>query len=1046
MTFAIVWKELREQATIVVALLVLGCGLMAGLSVVLDPQERSRGIDIDAFKSLAVVGVTLLTVAAGAVIGATLFAGEREAGTFAFLGRLPATRWQIWWRKIIVGLVMATVPAVGYCVTARLTGLIDGPDADIQAALLFSVSAFFAFAWGTVGSVLMRTSLGACAAGLVLGVLAVGVIAAVVALGEAIASELLRIRLEKEAGVLVPVTITFVSLVVPLLLSAFLYTIPDRERSVGGFVSVPTPTGEMKTLRFVVPRFNLPSVRLVQRAKRLAWLLLRQHRVTVVWLSLAAVASGCMLLIPDAVFITAWPPLGLLFGVIVGVALFADEQGTESARFWGERRLRVGGLWNAKLAFGFALLLWLIVLLQLPSWLAPLADSDRSTTYLVQVYRSMIFLSGFPMLLLILLSPVYGLVFGQLAALVFRKPVVAAAVGVMLGGMAAALWLPSLFSGGLRPWQLLTPPLIVLGVSRLLAWPWATNGLAERGPLVRLACGLVLVAASLAGGIAWRVAEVPEIAEVEDDIAFAKSLPSYDEKQSGRDVRRAVSDFSFRMTDQQRLGLRAEPPLAQIVHEVSNFGYPADRRDVDDFLKQFDGGEWEKSLLESSTKPTGVYIDPNELNPTHLYQAAIESSEVYFQKMLQVYALRGLKAQHDGDPADFVSRLEVVLSVVRTTRTSGPTMAARDADAAEAYALESTRHWLGAVRGRPELLRRALTVLLDHERLDTSSPRRTFLADQTIVRNGVAAPGQWLPQILDGGVFGGFGLTRGHAENGHPQTEADVIAFMWTVPWERERLRRAVGFINRPDYHPEYPRAFRGPDYLQGAPGLWLMQYLLHNRPQAVETGENSRLLLHRVAVLQVALRLFEAETGRFPADLTELVPKYLAKVPLDPFARAGAGVPLNYRVSAAGESIPFDPPQSVTVTAPVDPLAIALGWDGAPPGPDTAATPSSRAAAVGALTGSVVYWGVEEPLIADDGTAVPGVVPTFGPGGPRQKELTMPVAAGQPVLWSVGKNRGGGGGRVMGGSLRQQQYSQAADIVFVVPLQAKPPAKPKTP
>ena len=275
----------------------------------------------------------------------------------------------------------------------------------------------------------------------------------------------------------------------------------------------------------------------------------------------------------------------------------------------------------------------------------------------------------------------------------------------------------------------------------------------------------------------------------------------------------------------------------------------------------------------------------------------------------------------------------------------------------------------------------------------------------------------------------------------------EVIAFMWAVPWERERLRRAVGFMNRPDYHPEYPRAFRGPDYLQGAPGLWLMQYLLHTQPQAVEWGENSRLLLHRVAVLQVALRLFEAETGRFPADLTELVPKYLAKVPLDPFARAGAGVPLNYRVSAAGESIPFDPPQSVIVPAPVDPLAKALIWDGFPLDPDTLATLASRAAAVGAVTGSVVYRGVDEPLIADDGTAVPGAVPTFAPpGGPEQREIMMEVVAGQPVLWSVGNNRGGGGGRVMGGSPTLQLYSNTADVVFVVPLPAKPPAKPKTP
>jgi hypothetical protein len=35
---------------------------------------------------------------------------------------------------------------------------------------------------------------------------------------------------------------------------------------------------------------------------------------------------------------------------------------------------------------------------------------------------------------------------------------------------------------------------------------------------------------------------------------------------------------------------------------------------------------------------------------------------------------------------------------------------------------------------------------------------------------------------------------------------------------------------------------------------------------------------------LLLAIRLFREETGRLPADLNELTPKYLAAVPLDPF------------------------------------------------------------------------------------------------------------------------------------------------------------------
>ena len=73
MTRVIVWKELREQGTIVAALLVLGCGLIAGLAVLSGPQQE-RGF-VETLFAVSVIGVALLAVAAGVVVGSTLFAG-----------------------------------------------------------------------------------------------------------------------------------------------------------------------------------------------------------------------------------------------------------------------------------------------------------------------------------------------------------------------------------------------------------------------------------------------------------------------------------------------------------------------------------------------------------------------------------------------------------------------------------------------------------------------------------------------------------------------------------------------------------------------------------------------------------------------------------------------------------------------------------------------------------------------------------------------------------------------------------------------------------
>ena len=708
------------------------------------------------------------------------------------------------------------------------------------------------------------------------------------------------------------------------------------------------------------------------------------------WLTVTAGVAGCLLLIPDVLFIMAWPAATLVVGVLVGVALFADERGTEAARFWGERRLRVGGVWVAKLAFGSALTFGLVVLMLVPCVVRGFVESNylHNSDVLVRAFRTGVVSPGFPFFTFLFVGPVYGLAFGQLAALLFRKPVVALAVGTTVGGTAVALWFPSLLGGGLHGWQVWAPAAVTLAVSRLLTWPWATDTLGQRGPILRLAGGLVAVTLTFAGGIAWRVLEVPVVAEANDDIEFAKSLPTFDENQSGRGVRRAVTEFGTRSAPhvQTRTDFSTpERPLVmnELFAMLLQSGYPENRPDVDSLLKVLEG-DWEQTLLEASRKPTGVFIDPAEHSRD--YDSSTDQTVAVYQRMVTVYALRGLKAQRDGDPAEFAKRVGVLLAVVRTTRTSGPPLAVMFANAVEESTLRGVQHWLKGLRGRPELLRQLLTTLLDHERVDTYTPRRTELASQVALRNGVTGPGSWLPKTL--GLLGG-----------PSQEEAGVITFAWAVPWERERLQRAVGYGNAPGV-----ASARGVNpYLRGAPGLWIYDYLRTDLRRL--NSDETRATNYRGCVLQVALRLHEAETGRFPAALGELVPKYLPTVPLDPFAPSN---PFGYRASAAGESIVVEPPEYVT-TPDVTTLAPAL------------------AAAAGAPS------------------LIPAVGPLAGPDAPAlppadtQRRVTRAVAAGQPVFWSVGPDRIDNGGtvsiQVTGPNLASPP---AGDIVFVVPLQVK--------
>ena len=985
MTRVIVWKELREQGAIVAALLVMGSGLIAGLAVLATPQQE-KGF-VETLFAVSVLGVALLSIAAGAVIGATLFAGEREAGTFPFLDRLPMTRWQLWWRKLVVGLALTGVTALGYFVTSLATGQVH---ADYMApALVFGGGTFFGFAWGCVGSVLRGTALGACAVGLSLGVAVTALALCFPPLVMATIQELtadhwqgsVLAQVVAVSSVFVPL---FAAIFLPLLLSARLFTAPDREQNTPGFLRVVTS---------LAGRYG--------RVNRFAWLLVRQHRVNVLGLTAAAGVTGCLLLIPDVLFITAWPAATLVAGVLVGVALFADEQGTEAARFWGERRLRVGGVWGAKLAFGFALTLGLVVVMLLPCVVRGLVESNsgQNSRLMLIGFRTGAFAPGFPFFTFAFLGPVYGLAFGQLAALLFRKPIVALAVGTMVGGTAVALWFPSLFGGGLHGWQVFAPAAITLIVSRLLTWPWATDTLGQRGPILRLAGGLTLVALTMAGGIAWRVLEIPILDTANDDIEFAKSLPTFDENESGRGIRQAVAQFGKAgpdlgppWTDSQ--GRENRTPNRVLANEIYptllKSGYPQNRPELDAFLKLYDG-EWEQTLLEASRKPTGVYIDPADY--ARDFDQPGDQTFLVFQRMVTVYALRGLKAQRDGDPADFARRVGVLLAVVRTTRTSGPPIAVVYADAVEGATYRGVDHWLKALRGRPDLLRQVLTTLLDHERIDTSSPRRTELASQVALRNGVTGPGSWLPRTL--GLLGG-----------PSREEADVIAFAWAVPWERERLQRAVGYGNSPAV---LSAPWRQPNpYLVGAPGLWIYDYLRYSLRQ---TSDNDvRLASFRGCLLQVVLRLHEAEAGRFPASLGELVPKYLPAVPLDPFAKTPT--PFGYRVSATGESIVVEPPEYMT-TPDVTPLAPALA---------AAAGGPSLIPAVDALGGP------DAPLL---------------PSATTQRLVTREVAAGQPLVWSVGPDRVDNGGRVSVQATNSNVTNKIpGDIIFLVPL----PAKAKSP
>ena len=97
----------------------------------------------------------MLAVTAGMVCGGALFAAEKEAGTMAFLEALPTSRLRLWRAKLIAGLILASAQLVVLLGVAAILGLAGG-----SFALRLAFYALLAFAWGTFGSTLARTTLG----------------------------------------------------------------------------------------------------------------------------------------------------------------------------------------------------------------------------------------------------------------------------------------------------------------------------------------------------------------------------------------------------------------------------------------------------------------------------------------------------------------------------------------------------------------------------------------------------------------------------------------------------------------------------------------------------------------------------------------------------------------------------------------------------------------------------------------------------------------------------------------------------------------------
>ncbi len=861
MTRALVWKELREQRAVWLVLALAAAGGMAGVCWATVP-----GMNRDQM----LVGILWLTVwGYGLVCGALPLAGETEEGTQDFLDTLPESRRRLYRVKVLTGLALlaAQVAALGLVDFSLLWQRHVRSDLtrDALGALYFGASGF---AWGLFCGSFSDKVLRAVTRAFFLQVGTA--LFLVIALGLAVESVLPE-SLQPE------VTADRFLLACTLL---------------SGSVAAGAALGSRRIYcRADGTRTAAPSHRGAVRGGwgELLWLAWRQTRRLAAGLAVYMVVAGLAIALLG---LTAWPVLSLLAGVACGVTAFADEQRSGGSGFLGDQRFPLGRLWLVKAGLRLALGLAFVAVAGFAMFVALLvrvAIDQGQQLLVVQAQGALAGLLAQPYQSLTVWL-VYGFAAGLPMGLLFRRPLVAGVAAAGIAGPLAALWLPSQISGGLHFWEVWGVPAVLLAATPLLLRPWSAGRLLSARAAGVAGAAVLAVGVWYAEVLDYRVTEIPPAPDAVDVAAFRASLPAPEANVAGRltasalrrlaEIERAfVDEFADRLLPslpepgrRPAARLSAEDAFRARVSAVAAHEWSKGDRRLKDWLDRVLADGWAGQLAEAAGHPTGVAFDPREAT---LFDSPRQAEAARTAASLLV--ARGLERQARGEPAVFVDDLRTGLALARNLRHKTLKRSVDAGRAAETIMLEGVERWLRRLDGRPDLLGRALDVLARHEREPQTDPDEVRRAALLAAHNTFADPDSLL--ISNGGSDFFFPS---------PAVQASLLRLAWQAPWEEARLRRLLDEL-----------ASRAPGReghaVACSPHVRSVRPVFAAEAYSPNSFSPDRPLCRgRAALLQVALRLYQAEKGRPAERLTDLVPKYLAAVPADPFD----GRPFRYHLS----------------------------------------------------------------------------------------------------------------------------------------------------
>jgi hypothetical protein len=877
------WKDYREQRAVWLAIAMVGGALLFALRELLAPGYIGNQSRLDALLG-GIAGAVVFTY--GVVCGAMLLAGEQETRTQSFLDYLEGQRVRIWTTKVVLGgfltLAQAALLAV---VTSPVQSTWLNP---LERFVLTALLGLAGLAWGLLGSSLCKNVLAAVAAAAGLLLAAVSVVIVVVAIFSR----------------------RWHTPDLPLLIGTVILTMAALPGSAWVFCGL-----DRRRRTEIWAASGRPRLRTLPGLQVILWLTVRQGRVVLLLLAGAALILGEFV---PAHALLLWPLVTLLLGISCGMAVFAGEQAGETQRFLGDQRLPLGRIWTIKTLF------WLVAAIALAAGTAVASvlqitssNIDRMVPENESLLERLIARDWGRRELLGHIGPwtwltfglAYGFALGQFFTLLVRKAAVALVLALLAGVVLGGLWLPSLVNGGVRVWQVLVVPLLLLVGIRPTLWAWASGRLYSLRPMLVFGGTGALALAWMAATFWLRVIVIPDVGEPFDVQAFVASLPTPEENKAGRMIPLAASDLEHfvRQVDAEFPGLAKaarpgaaeeappaldkSPPYSNQIWQIPEKGWPQGQPELARWFDRIFEGKWADQFRTISQLPPGMVVNLQTANSsTNLdYLHSCRMAGVLFTaRALQVQARKG--------PKNGLDHLEVALGLSRQLMHKAVYLSYITGLGAQGDALAGIENWLGTLGPRPEVLRSALGMLNRHEA--QLPPLTDSIKSQYLVmrndRDNAAS------------ILVGMKASR------YP-SELAIFALASKVPWEEERDSRIMRFLiartlqalERPLWDKSATanlptiNEYDLPVYLE--PIGWRLG------PRFVEQvrGRFARELCRlRGTRLVVALALYDLENGTPAQKLTDLLPEYLDLLPIDPHSGEG----FHYRVSNGEKIERFNP------------------------------------------------------------------------------------------------------------------------------------------